>query len=69
MFRWYQNAARCYVYLSDVEQGTMGGDSKSAFRQSRWFTRGSFLWLLPSHGPTGDPFSRTHEKSIQDLGI
>ncbi|KAH7418662.1 hypothetical protein BKA64DRAFT_691181 [Cadophora sp. MPI-SDFR-AT-0126] len=33
MFRWYQNAARCYVYLSDEE----------AFRKSRWFTRG---WTL-----------------------
>jgi hypothetical protein len=35
MFRWYRNAARCYVYLSDVW--------KKALRSSRWFTRG---WTL-----------------------
>ena len=48
MFRWYQEAARCYVYLSDV---SMGSDSpqvmrhtwEDAFRASRWFTRG---WTL-----------------------
>ncbi|KAH7082073.1 hypothetical protein FB567DRAFT_581517 [Paraphoma chrysanthemicola] len=45
MFRWYQNAAKCYVYLSDV-QVVVGADPiqwKSAFRTSRWFTRG---WTL-----------------------
>jgi hypothetical protein len=50
MFRWYQNAARCYVYLSDFSTGTEEIGSvaledwnrawKSAFRESRWFTRG-----------------------------
>ena len=48
MFRWYQNAARCYVYLSDVSVYTQDGQSRhvdweSAFRNSRWFTRG---WTL-----------------------
>jgi hypothetical protein len=48
MFRWYQNAQKCYVYLSDVSSYvTDGGESsrrwKPAFRQSRWFTRG---WTL-----------------------
>lgn len=43
MYRWYQNAAKCYVYLSDVEQDTLDGDGESAFKQSRWFTRG---WTL-----------------------
>jgi hypothetical protein len=49
MFRWYQNAARCYVYLSDVEHDTLDDDGESsrrwkpAFRKSRWFTRG---WTL-----------------------
>ncbi|KAK2612718.1 hypothetical protein QQS21_001335 [Conoideocrella luteorostrata] len=38
MFRWYRNAKRCYVYLSDVSN-----PSHSEFRQSRWFTRG---WTL-----------------------
>jgi hypothetical protein len=46
MFRWYQNAARCYVYLSDVSKPA-GADSekgwKNALETSRWFTRG---WTL-----------------------
>ncbi|KAH8671374.1 hypothetical protein BX600DRAFT_411360 [Xylariales sp. PMI_506] len=36
MFRWYRDAARCYVFLSDVE-------NMADFQQSRWFTRG---WTL-----------------------
>lgn len=36
MFRWYRNAVRCYVYLSDVPTS----DNQQTFRQSRWFTRG-----------------------------
>ncbi|UPX19766.1 uncharacterized protein EKO05_0010017 [Ascochyta rabiei] len=50
MFRWYQNAARCYVYLSDVSTRKRKVDAKlgkftweAAFRDSRWFTRG---WTL-----------------------
>jgi hypothetical protein len=47
MYRWYQKAARCYVYLSDVSVHTQDGQShvewESAFRNSRWFTRG---WTL-----------------------
>ncbi|OAG00856.1 HET-domain-containing protein [Paraphaeosphaeria sporulosa] len=46
MFRWYQNAARCYVYLSDIPKADgMGREIawKDAFRMSRWFTRG---WTL-----------------------
>jgi hypothetical protein len=49
MFRWYQNAARCYVYLSDVstsdeKQNNLTFQSwEQAFRKSRWFTRG---WTL-----------------------
>ncbi|EPE06925.1 kinesin light chain 1 [Ophiostoma piceae UAMH 11346] len=48
MFRWYQRASRCYVYLADVS-AACGGDDQSpaawdcAFRKSRWFTRG---WTL-----------------------
>ncbi|KAK0725155.1 NACHT domain-containing protein [Lasiosphaeris hirsuta] len=45
MFRWYRNAAKCYVYLADVS--TSAPDNKSsweaAFRASKWFTRG---WTL-----------------------
>jgi hypothetical protein len=50
MFRWYQNAARCYVYLSDVSTAKRESDRmlskftwEPAFRSSRWFTRG---WTL-----------------------
>ncbi|KAL5324994.1 hypothetical protein ACEPPN_006116 [Leptodophora sp. 'Broadleaf-Isolate-01'] len=49
MFRWYRNAAKCYVYLSDVstsdhDQADPSSQSwRSAFRESRWFTRG---WTL-----------------------
>jgi hypothetical protein len=47
MFRWYQKADKCYVYLSDVSTGKHSRSSEllweRAFRQSRWFTRG---WTL-----------------------
>jgi hypothetical protein len=50
MFRWYQNATKCYVYLSDVSTKTRKANSifteftwEPAFRSSRWFTRG---WTL-----------------------
>jgi hypothetical protein len=49
MFRWYRDAVRCYVYLSDVPT-RIGADNdeieqawQSALRDSRWFTRG---WTL-----------------------
>ncbi|KAL7777999.1 hypothetical protein CFE70_004673 [Pyrenophora teres f. teres 0-1] len=40
MFRWYQEAAKCYVYLSDV---SCAADSVALFPKSRWLTRG---WTL-----------------------
>lgn len=46
MFRWYKQAAKCYVYLSDVTalKRSSDGDTacnwQDAFRKSRWFTRG-----------------------------
>jgi hypothetical protein len=50
MFRWYQKAVKCYVYLSDVStKKRKASDSfientwESAFRSSKWFTRG---WTL-----------------------
>jgi hypothetical protein len=48
MFRWYQRATKCYVYLSDVsvkEDDPQASQSKweSDFRRSEWFTRG---WTL-----------------------
>ena len=47
MFRWYRNAAKCYVYLTDVSRPTLDTDFglswESSFRKSRWFKRG---WTL-----------------------
>jgi hypothetical protein len=50
MFRWYQQATKCYVYLSDVRVPDEVIDAQAlritwedAFRKSRWFTRG---WTL-----------------------
>jgi hypothetical protein len=44
MFRWYHNAAKCYVYLSDVSAvESTQPQSQSAFVRSKWFTRG---WTL-----------------------
>ncbi|KAI4910125.1 hypothetical protein J4E90_007556 [Alternaria incomplexa] len=43
MFRWYQHSRVCYAYLQDVPSGTDVYAQGSAFRKSRWFTRG---WTL-----------------------
>ena len=44
MYEWYQNAAVCYAYLSDVPSDVLIDDShESEFTRSRWFTRG---WTL-----------------------
>ena len=50
MFRWYRNAAKCYVFLSDVSTCGFDANDQSSrsvweldFRKSRWFTRG---WTL-----------------------
>lgn len=49
MFRWYQDAAKCYVFLSDVSTAKQGDNVshadawERAFQASRWFTRG---WTL-----------------------
>jgi DNA polymerase III delta prime subunit len=48
MFQWYQNAARCYVFLSDVSvssatEASLRSSWKASFRNSKWFTRG---WTL-----------------------
>ncbi|KAK0657753.1 heterokaryon incompatibility protein-domain-containing protein [Cercophora newfieldiana] len=40
MFRWYQNAAVCYVFLSDLEPGA---NLDTSLPKCRWFTRG---WTL-----------------------
>ncbi|KAK4551275.1 hypothetical protein LTR86_011259, partial [Recurvomyces mirabilis] len=43
MFRWYQNAARCYVYLYDIISQSSDRDKLIKLRSSAWFTRG---WTL-----------------------
>lgn len=44
MFRWYQRAEKCYVYLSDVSTNENLLETwKEAFQESRWFSRG---WTL-----------------------
>jgi hypothetical protein len=50
MFRWYRDAAKCYVYLTDVPKRAFSNSSQhndqrwiSQFRKSRWFKRG---WTL-----------------------
>lgn len=51
MFRWYRDAARCYVYMTDLskveddgKEEEQGKESwRASFRNSRWFTRG---WTL-----------------------
>ncbi|KAH6659767.1 heterokaryon incompatibility protein-domain-containing protein [Truncatella angustata] len=43
MYEWYEKSAVCYVYLSDVPADDDPYELYSAFRFSRWFTRG---WTL-----------------------
>ncbi|KIM99845.1 hypothetical protein OIDMADRAFT_55743 [Oidiodendron maius Zn] len=47
-FRWYRDAVKCYVFLSDVPRPTIDIEDRSlpwesAFQTSRWFPRG---WTL-----------------------
>ncbi|KAG9197006.1 hypothetical protein G6514_002694, partial [Epicoccum nigrum] len=48
MFQWYQNATRCYVFLSDVSLSAVTETAacsgwEASLRESKWFTRG---WTL-----------------------
>jgi hypothetical protein len=68
MFRWYQNAKTCYVYLSDVS--VENGDAavsiltwEGAFRSSRWFKRG---WTLQEL--IAPPIVQFFSKEDQKLG-
>jgi hypothetical protein len=54
MYRWYQKAEVCYVYLTDVSSSQARNYTdfpQAAFQASRWFTRGWTLQELiaPSH--------------------
>ena len=68
MFRWYCNAARCYVYLPNVSTSPLSAEGEasspswdSEFRQCRWFTRGWTLQELLAPGVV-DFFTREWHK-------
>ena len=53
MFQWYQNAAKCYVFLSDVSTNKRTASNRDAeytwestFQRSRWFTYSQTLQEL-----------------------
>jgi hypothetical protein len=69
MFQWYRNAAKCYVFLSDVstpitdvqlQQSTW----EASFRKSRWFTRGWTLQELIA--PTSIAFFSLEHQRLGD---
>ncbi|KAK4173428.1 hypothetical protein QBC36DRAFT_194689 [Triangularia setosa] len=68
MFRWYRDATKCYVYLMDVSTSTPEVDNKSiwesAFRASRWFTRGWTLQELIA--PTSVEFFSVEKTRLGD---
>ena len=70
MFRWYRDAAKCYVYLSDVSIGDHNNNDQSqqtwesAFRKSRWFTRGWTLQELLA--PVSVEFFSREGKRLRD---
>ncbi|PQE07169.1 hypothetical protein CJF31_00004831 [Rutstroemia sp. NJR-2017a BVV2] len=73
MFRWYRNASRCYVYLSDVSTRKRKASDQSlehtwelSFRESRWFTRGWTLQELLA--PTSVEFFCRESKRIGSKG-
>jgi hypothetical protein len=73
MFCWYQNAAKCYVYLSDVSTTKRKISDLSseytwepAFRASRWFTRGWTLQELLA--PASVEFFEREGKRLGDKG-
>src|SRR5881275_701533 len=71
MFRWYRDAAKCYVYLSDVSQPALDANDEfnlrpweSDFRKSRWFTRG---WTLQELlGPGSVEFFSQERRRLGD---
>jgi len=63
MFRWYHEAAKCYVYLSDVSANGFDGNILS-FQKSRWFTRGWTLQELIA--PTSVEFFSSEGERLGD---
>lgn len=68
MFRWYQGAAKCYVYLADVQVPVEVSVAQAfpiswaqAFRKSKWFTRGWTLQELLAPASV-EFFSKEHKR-------
>ncbi|KAH8585975.1 heterokaryon incompatibility protein-domain-containing protein [Bisporella sp. PMI_857] len=68
MFRWYKNAAKCYVYLSDVSvpdnKVEKCSSFESDFQSARWFTRGWTLQELLA--PSSVEFFSADNKRLGD---
>ena len=71
MFRWYRNATRCYVYLSDVptpefdtNEELIRPSCETSFRNSRWFKRGWTLQELLA--PSSVEFFSRERKRLGD---
>jgi hypothetical protein len=71
MFRWYRDAAKCYVFLSDVPRADVDITDQShqlpwesAFQISRWFTRGWTLQELIA--PTSVEFFSKNRELLGD---
>jgi hypothetical protein len=70
MFCWYQDAERCYVYLSDVSINASDRHCESSrrwkldFKTSRWFTRGWTLQELLA--PASVEFLTNEEERLGD---
>jgi hypothetical protein len=72
MFRWYREAAQCYVYLSDVSVHNADTNETmqtwtTDFRKSRWFRRGWTLQELLA--PTSVEFFSQEEESLGSRSI
>lgn len=66
MFRWYEKAQVCFVYLSDVSTPDGPDQDQSEFRRSRWFTRGWTLQELLA--PSRLVFFDKHWRAIGEAG-
>lgn len=68
MFRWYENAEKCYVFLSDVlfsqRDGAPTQEWLPQLKRSRWFTRGWTLQELLA--PTSVEFFSTEGHLLGD---
>lgn len=65
MFRWYQEAKKCYVFLADVKENDVTRSlCRSAFRRSSWFTRGWTLQELIA--PDSVDFFSSEEQRLGD---